>query len=392
MANRRVTGHVEKRGKRGWCSMVLDYGEVWDTSTDPPTLRRKRIREAIPLPPGQDHITKADAEAILRARLVDLNRGLLPEDTRETVADYLRAWLRNSCEPRLRPSTVVGYRNSIEKHIIPRLGPLPLPSLEPSHLRGLYAAMREEGLAPRTIELTHVVLHGALSQAVKDGKLFRNVADAVEPPRPRRNIARTLEPDQIAQLLATAEGTPLYELVVLALHCGLRRSELLALEWEDVNLKERYLTITKGLTVADRQLIVREPKTQQSTRIIPLDQEALDALLRLRRRSTHPLVFCGPDGKHMNPGTVSKQFTELARKAGFPGLRLHDLRHTFATLMLRAGVGLKYASTLLGHSSIKTTGDIYAHAIPEDLRRAVETYSKALATNGWHRSGTDQEA
>ena len=370
-----ATGHVEERGKHGYTSMVIEH------DPDPVTGKRKREREHIPLPPETEYLYKKDAEKILYARLTDLNRGTYVAPTTLTVAEHLRAYL-GDCESRkLRKTTLAGYGASIKKHLIPALGGLRLTHLEPAHLRGLYRHMAGEGLAARTIELAHVVLHGALGQALIDGKVTRNVADAVVPPRPRHNkIPKTLLPGEEAVLLAyiRPRDKVMYRLGALAIYTGLRRSELLAEEWPDVDFDNACIAVTKGVTITDGVYDLEEPKTELSTRVVPLMEEALEILREMKAEATGKLLFHNQSGGYLNPSTASKQFSRLAAEAGFPGITPKQLRHTFATNMLRAGVSIKYAQVLLGHSSIKTTGDIYAHVVDDDLRNAVDTYGKSL--------------
>lgn len=385
-----ATGHVEKRGKRGYTSMVIEH------DPDPVTDVRKREREALDLAPGKDYMYKEDAEKILYARLTDLNRGTYVAPAPLTVAEHLRAYLLDCKSRNLRKTTLAGYGASIKKHLIPAFGEtLRLTHLEPSHLRALHKQMLADGFAPRTVELAHVVLHGALGQALIDGKVIRNVADAVVPPRPRRNkIPRTLLPGEEAVLLAyiRPRDKAMYRLGALAVYTGLRRSELLAEEWSDVDLSNTCIAVTKGVTVTDGVYDLEEPKTEQSTRIVPLTKEAVELLREMKGEATCKLLFHNRSGGYLNPSTASKQFSRLAAEAGFPGITPKQLRHTFATNMLRAGVSIKYAQVLLGHSSIKTTGDIYAHVVDDDLRNAVNTYGKSLRKKTpaptRHRSGT----
>jgi integrase len=294
----------------------------------------------------------------------------------------LRGYLEVCKSRDLRDTTITGYKASIDKHIIPAFGKtMLLAELQPSHLQTLlYGKMLADGFASRTIELAHVVLHAALEQAVVEGKLYRNVADAVVPPRPRRKkIHRTLKPEEVEPMLAYMRKADkrMYHFGALCVYTGLSRSEMLAEEWGDIDLPNAVLRVTKGVTVTEKVFTVAGPKTEQRTREVPLLKEALKVLCEMKREATCKLLF-HEDGHHLNPGTVSKRFTKLAAEAGYPGITPHKLRHTFATNMLRAGVSIKHVQVLMGHSSIKTTGDIYAHVIEDDLRDAVNTYGDSL--------------
>jgi integrase len=355
---------------------------VIEHDPDPATGARRRERVAIPVLPECDYLKKEDAEAILYARLTDLNRGAISASVPVTVAEHLRAYLGDCASRKLRKTTIAGYKASIEKHLIPAFGEkMRLTDLEPAHIRSMCKGMSCDGYEARTIDLAYVVLHAALKQGVIDGKLYRNVADAVEPPRPRRKkIYTTLLPEQVAPALERVRALDerMYRLGALCVYTGLSRSEILARGYTDVDFVNARMGVTSALTVTDGEYVVDLPKTEQRTRYVPLVAEALQLLGEMKSEATCDLLFHDEDGHYLNPSTVSKDFSRAMSEAGYPGVTLHKLRHTFATNMLRAGVSIKHVQVLLGHSSIKTTGDIYAHVVEDDLRNAIDTYGKSL--------------
>ncbi len=387
------TGHLEKRAESAW-SIVIDLGR------DPAPGRRQRIRRTV------KGATKRQAEAEMRRLLAEIESGTYVEPTKVTVAEFLRTWLKDSAAPRLRPKTARDYSLLIERHIVPALGHIPLSALQPIHLQDFYRRTLEAGrldgkgaLSARSVVLIHVVVHAALKQAVKWQMVPRNAADAVDPPRPRRPKMTTLDADGVKKLLAKTEGHRDRLLIETAVRTGLRRGELLALRWEDIDLDAKVLRVQHGLVRLDGHSTLAEPKTKGSRRQVPLSDDAVGVLREVRRAQAEQklrlggnygdrsLVFCNPDGSVIEPSSVSHRFKELVEAAGFQGLRFHDLRHTYATLLLAKGVHPKVVQECLGHESISTTMDTYSHVLPSLLREAAEKIDEALG----HRLGTGTE-
>jgi integrase len=247
------------------------------------------------------------------------------------------------------------------------------------------------GLSAQTVKHHHRVLHEALKYAVKHGILIRNVAEAVDPPRPDNKEMVTLEPENVHVFLDAAHDTPYYVLFYTALYTGLRRSELLGLRWKDVDLDLATLSVVQTLHHVSRKgYVFREPKTKRSRQLVDLSP-SLALLLRehranqelerkLLRRFLMPddLVFCYPDGTPLSPNSVTKGFHKLAKSLEMPGIRLQDLRHTHAAIMLSQGVHPKVVSERLGHSSVAITLDTYSHVLPGIQAAAAQSFDEGL--------------
>ncbi len=386
------TGHVEKRSKNAW-SIVIDLGR------DPATGRRRRIRRSV------KGATKRQAEAELRRLLGEVEQGTYVEPTRLTLGDYLRRWLDDSARPRLAPTTTANYETLIERHIIPALGRVPLAALQPLHLQEFYLGRLEGGrvrgsggVSPRTVVLIHTVLHAALKQAVRWQLLSRNPADCVDVPRSRRPRVRTLSAEELPSFLEVIRGHRDEHLIQMALYTGLRRGELLALRWEDVDLEARSVRVRHGLVRTDGGMTLAGPKTKRSQRQVTVSDVALGILREVRRQQAEQklrlgsryhdggYVFCNSDGSLIDPSSVTHRFADLARATGFPGLRFHDLRHTHATLLLMQGIHPKVVQDRLGHETITTTLDTYSHVLPTLQREAAAAIDAAIG----HRLGTDK--
>jgi len=375
-----VNGHLEKRSKSSW-TVVIELGR--DAQG-----RKRRIRRAVKGP-------KRLAERVLRELLQELEAGTYVETPKITLADWLRQWLEYH-KHSLAPSTVAAYSTIIEKHIAPSIGDIPLASVTPAILESHYAAMLDRGYSTTTVHHNHVVLHKALAKAVRQRLLASNPADAVEPPRPGKWQARALEPEDAMKLLEAIKGDRDYVLIYLALLTGLRRGELCALKWSDVDLERGTITVTRTVLMLRGKHVFGKPKTEAGRRTVCLPPTAVTLLREYRKRqlrsgSTHEegFVFCNPDGSPLNPSSLSRRFKDLVRRAGLPDLRFHDLRHTHATWLFVQGVHPKVAQERLGHGQISTTMDIYSHVMPGLQKEAAARIEELLGAgkNRWASNG-----
>ena len=283
----------------------------------------------------------------------------------------------------MAPKTFERYSEIVRLHLIPALGHHRLARLKPLHIQGYYGEALKNGrrdgkggLAPRTVLHHHRVLHRALSRAVKWRLLAVNPADAVEPPRATSPEMQTLTEEEIGLLLATAVATPSYTAILLAVTTGVRRGELLALRWADADFEQGRIAVRRSLQQTNAGLTFKSPKTAKGNRTIPLPAVALEALRSHRveqakhrllmgdRYVNGDLIFAKPDGTPLDPDGFSASFGAIVRRSGLKRVRLHDLRHTQATLLLRQNVHPKVVQERLGHSSIAVTLDTYSHVGP----------------------------
>jgi integrase len=266
----------------------------------------------------------------------------------------------------------------VRVHIKPAFGRLKLRALTPNQVRGLYRKKLDDGLAPRTVNYIHTTLHKALKEAVSDGLVPRNAA-SVEAPRPEKPEIRPLSPDQARKLIATAHevGDRFEALYVLALHCGLREGELLGLRWDDVDLSGPTATVQVRRTLSETRTghKFEKPKNGKG-RSVKCSQKATEVLRSHRARQSkerlrvgslwqdNGLVFPTTTGTTKSGTNLTgRHFKPLLKRAELPAIRLHDLRHTCATILLMAGKHPKYVQELLGHASINITLDTYSLVI-----------------------------
>jgi len=382
-----MRGHIRKRGKKSW-SIVVDVGR--DSETGKRKQRWHTIRG-----------TKRDAERALQEMLVALEKGTYVKPTQLTVGEWLKQWYDTYVRMHTTPRTQESYRSIITHHLVPALGAIPLVHLQPQQLQSYYMRAVSEGradgrggLSARSVLYHHRILSEALKHAVKMGVASRNVAEVVDPPKPCRVKLNILGPEDVARFLDAARETLYYVVYCVLLYTGLRRGEALALKWKNVDLLGAELHVVESaFKLGDGTYVVKDPKTPHSCRAVALPP-SLAVLLREHRKDQAALrvqlgkpltdndfVFEDGEGKPLDPNAVTRTFIKLIRRAGLPRMRLHDLRHTHATLMLKAGVHPKVVSERLGHAGVSITLDIYSHVLPGMQEAAAERFDKLLETS-----------
>ena len=265
---------------------------------------------------------------------------------------------------------------------MPRLGDIELQRLTPSNLSGFYRTLLTDarrdgqGLAPKTVRNIHAMLHRALKDAVRLGYLVRNVADAVTPPRAASPEMQVWTPDQLRAFLAQVRHDRLYALWLLVATTAMRRAELAGLRWVDVDLAAARVSPRRPRVVVNYVVHESEPKTRMGRRSLALDPATVAALEEHKIRQEQEradvgsawrdsgLVFTRPEGSPIHPDLITDWFRRLARAARLPPIRLHDVRHSYATAALAAGIPAKVISERLGHATIAITLDVYSHVIP----------------------------
>ena len=268
--------------------------------------------------------------------------------------------------------------------IAPTLGGLPLQALTPTHLNKLYSHLRAAGRAPKTIRNIHGVLSKALADAERWGLVGRNPARLADVPAVTRPKLQVWSPDQTRAFLTTVTGDRLFAAWLLAATTGMRRGELLGLRWIDVDLDSGGVRVAQARVRAGNRVVAGEPKTARGRRTIALDPATIAALRQHRKRQAEEqllagpsyvdsgLVFTMPDGSPIHPNRFSLWFRTCARAANLPTIRLHDMRHSYATAGLAAGVPPKVMSERLGHATVAFTLDTYTSALPALDKSAAE--------------------
>ena len=379
-----MRGSIIKRSKDSW-TVILNLGR------DPSTGKRKQQWVTVKGP-------KKAAEKRLAELQHQLDTGSYIKPDKVTLGSFLDRWLQDYAWPNLSAETAQAYDIMARKHLIPALGNIPLQQLTPARVQAYYTQKLTSGrrdgkggLSPRTVHHHHELLHVALESAVKWQLVQRNVADSVDAPKYRPKEMRTFGQESMLEFLESVRATEYYPVFYTALFTGMRRSELLALRWSDLDLDLGVISINRSLHhLEDKSFVFQPPKTPKSRRQMPLSPST-SIMLRQHRDSQraarllidHPvtendLVFCQVDGRPLLPHSVSQAWRRLVRQAGFRGIRLHDARHTHATFMLEQGGNWKIISERLGHTSVAMTLDLYAHASPGLQQAAAQGFDRVF--------------
>jgi integrase len=376
-----MKGHIRERSPGHW-AIVLDI-------RDPETGKRRRKWHNFA---G----TKREAQVECARRVAELAGGGYVEPKATTLASFLDRWLEH-VRTQVSPRTFERYSELARKNIAPLLGNTPLSKLQPvsisrAYAKALLAGRRDGrgGLSPRTVHHMHRILRQALQQAVRWQILPRNPAEMVKPPRVERTKSCTLSAEQAAQLLSALAHSRIYWPTLIALATGMRRGEILALRWENVDLDRGTLQVVETIEETKAGLRFKPPKSGK-TRAITLPAFAVAELRRLKREQTEQLLklgvrqtgttlVCGrADGGTRAPLAVTYEFARFVRQLrDLPQVRFHDLRHSHATQLLASGVHPKIAQERLGHSSISVTLDLYSHAVGSLQDEAASRVDAAL--------------
>ena len=363
-----MRGSVRKRGST-W---------TWYLDVDPNPLTGRRRQQT-----KGGFKTRKECEAALRQAIADQRGGTLAKPSQQTIASFLvDEWLP-AVKPKLRASTWASYRTNTNAHVVPVLGEVKLQGLSPMQLNLFYARLLERGrrrdgggLSPKTVRNIHVMLHRALKDAVRWGYLPRNAADAVDPPVGRSAERHVWTPDQLGAFLQHVRADRLYALWLLVATTGMRRGELAGLRWVDIDFANARVSPQRPRVVVDYAVQVSEPKTAKGRRALALDAATLAVLREHQTRQAEEkavigagyqdsgLVFTWPDGAPIHPDLITRWFEQHSRAAGLPKIRLHDVRHSYASAALAAGVPAKVISERLGHATVGFTLDTYSHVLP----------------------------
>ena len=329
--------------------------------------------------------TTAQARQELTRMLHEADKGALVPTRDMTLATYVEEWYETKAS--VSESTLNGYGCQMKLYILPRLGHLRLHEITPLAVQDTINSLRDQGLAARTIEYAHAVLHQALKKAVKLGLLARNPTEDTELPPKTRRAFTILSPEQMVNLLESEKGKALYPLWLLLLGTGLRPGEALALKWSDLDrdmLRIQRVLVRNGNGAYD--VAEQRAKTDQSLRAVTLSTSVVEALKAHRQRQLEEMLFLGERyerndfifatrfGSFLDPNNVRNRWKSALNRAGLPAnVRLYDTRHSHATALLNAGnVNLAWVSARLGHSSVTTTESVYARVLPEAHRQMAD--------------------
>ncbi len=377
-----MRGHVVRRGKHSW-AIVLEQYEGGKRRPKWLAFRGNKKQ-------AEDRLVELQRQA---------DTGGLILTGKTTVADFLSRWLSDYCEPNVGTKTFEGYKDIVEKRLVPHLGNTRLMELRPERIQRLYADLLRSGrldgkggLSARTVQVYHQCLHRALRTAVEWRLLNTNPADSVRPPRVQHHEITTLDEDDALTVLEAAKSTPYRSLLFLALHTGLRRGELLGLKWMDCDLVRSQIWVSRSLyRRRDGRIDITPPKTKKGRRAVALSP-ATALMLKAHKEKEQALcaelgcpfseddfVFSDPNRKPLLPDTVTHAWIRLRKALGLNS-RLHDLRHSHATALLKQGIHPKIVQERLGHANIGITIDTYSQVAPGLQEAAAKSFDEWLST------------
>lgn len=373
-----MQGHIHKRthtNKSG--QETVKWYVIVDLGRDHDGKRRQKWHGS--------YRTRKEAE-VARAKIVgELHEGSYSEPVKLTFSDWvIDRWLP-TMRTQVKPSTFESYSRNARQHVLPRIGGRQLRDIGPGQLNTLYADLLDHGrqngdggLSPKTVRYIHTIVHKALADARDAGLVASNIAERAKPPRPRAMAPTELrfwKPAELRTFFDLVRGHRLVAAWHVSAMTGMRRGEVLGLRWGDVDLDAARIHVRQALVSVAYELVMSTPKNHRA-RVIDLDAGTVDQLRQHQKRQAlgraewgadyddHDLVFCKENGEPLHPQTYSQAFERLVAGSSLPRIRLHDLRHTHATIALSAGIPPKVISERLGHESPAFTLKQYAHVIP----------------------------
>ena len=343
--------------------------------------------------------TRADVSKKISNTLSDISKNIFVDTNQMTVEEWIWNWLKIYKKGTVKPNTYARYIYVINDYIVPALGKIKLKNLTSLKIQNLYNDCKEKGLSPSSIKHVHTILSPALTQAVKEGIITTNPAYNTTRPSIKKANVNVFTVEQQELLVASLFNDTMGVLIKLALATGGRIGELLGLKWEDVDFEKLEITFKQGIvneydfddenhTSKFKKVTLNDLKTDSSERTIPITKATANMLreYKLNQRSylkqvpanitiIPEMVFLNEAGNYLDNASVRKRYKTILKNLGIPYIKFHALRHTFATRVLEANIHPKIAQTLLGHSEMRTTMEVYSHVLPDQKRMAIEKIS-----------------
>ena len=378
-----ATGHLKTRK---CADGTTSYQLVVETDRDPITGKRQRFYKTV-------KGTKKQANATLRQMIFDLQNGTVTTPSAIKLSTWMNTWL-SSYLPNIEQTTRVGYEEKINTYILPTLGHIPINALNNQTVQSWVLGLSNKGLSPKTIRNAYNNLNAALKKAVVLRMLPYNPCDGTVLPKLQKYNAQVYSIADIQQALAAADSISIYLMILLGATIGLRRGEMAALRWDDVNFAKNTVTISTNRVHAKNRVVEKAPKTQAGNRTITVGADVMTALREAKALSddcvaTTPgfkdlgyVLWNEKTGGPYHPDSLTQKWERFVAKNGLPPIRLHDLRHSNATALIAAGVNAKVVQHRLGHSDISVTLNTYTHVLPSMDEDAASKLDQALFSSG----------
>lgn len=334
--------------------------------------------------------TFSQAQKTLGKETHEVSEGNYVAPNKQTLGAYLESWLRDVLATKVTEATHKSYSVRLQSDVIDRIGGLKLDKVTPQVVQALYSDLSRGGLSPRTVQYTHTIFKQALKVAISWKLLRSNPLSDVVLPKKTHTEMQVWTATEVNTFLTATTGTRDYALWYILLHTGMRPGEAFGLKWEDLDNDRLSIRRAVAETAVKGQYIIKAPKTKKGTRSIAVSQELL-AVLKAHRvaqiaeilsageaYTRQDFIFADKQGHHETIIPVRGRFHSARRRAKMRKIRLYDLRHTHATLLLKAGVNPKVVSERLGHASVVITLDTYSHVLPDMQDEAVDRLGAIL--------------
>ena len=361
-------------------------GRTWQITIELPKdpITGKRIRKYRTV-----QGTRKEAERAKFEFIKEIENGIYVDNNKICITEWIQKWLDVYIEPNVSPTTLSRYQGMVKRYINPLIGHVRVQELNHLAVQSWVNSLKVSPISGKemsaaTIKHCYHVLKGAMDKAIVAGIIYRSPCDKIMLPKGQKKQAVIFNEAQIRQLIKAAKGTEMELIIDMELCLGLRRGELLGLQWGDIDWENNQIRIVRNRVIVDGKAIVKEPKTESSVRVLDAPDMLMEKLRRhrgncMRNRiklgwnyKVNDYIIVHQDGKPIYPEYVSQMLTKLLEKAGLPKCRFHDLRHLCASIMVLQGVNVKVAQERLGHKDITTTMNIYSHVLPSSARDAAE--------------------
>lgn len=372
-----ATGHLKPRENKDGSK---SYQIVIELDRDPITGKRIRHYKSV-------KGTKKQANAMLLTMLAQYNSGNVVNTSTLRLGTWVDQYVQNYL-PNIEATTRDSYEEKIRNHIKPSLGTIPLNILNANTIQTWVNDMIKKGLSPKTIRNTFNVLNPALKKAVLLRMLPHNPCEGVALPKLQKPKVNIYNQAQSKQILSAARGTDSYLLVLLGLTVGMRRGEMAALKWENIDFAQRTIKVCESRVHANKTVIEKDPKSEAGNRTIVVGSDVIAELSKAKKaydeKAKEPwfrdlgFVICKEDGTPYHPDSLTQKWERFTKRNNLPHIKLHGLRHTNATTLMAAGVNPKVVQKILGHSDVSVTLNTYTHVLPSMDQEAADKLNNIL--------------
>lgn len=361
MASGNIVERIRKSGK-------ISYEITVEGERDPLTGKRNRVFRTV-------KGSEKEARKVMHRLINDMEQNKIVKKNHKTVEEWMEEWI-NLYLPNVEETTRVGYKTKLRCYIKPALGDILIYSLRADHVQKMVNDMQARGLSPKNIRDTFNNINAAMKKAVVLRYIPFNPCEGVVLPKLKKYRAKVYDNQMIHTLLDTASGTDMYLPVLLGVTVGLRRGEMLALRWDDIDFKTNTIKVRNNMVNGENGIIIKAPKSEAGIRDIKVGDEVMAELKKARLKYmddalTSPIfqnlnfVIRQEDGSPLHPDSMTRKWSRFLKDNNLPHIRLHDLRHSNATALIQAGVNPRVVQQRLGHSDVNITLNTYTHVLPE---------------------------